>query len=324
MASDNLEIVPFTDATRVSAVDSHVYSANLVESYCIGSVPNGGYVASCILRTASEYLAARGQPDVISAHFEYVNRTEVGRAILVIEDVKLGRALSSIQITLYQHDLQTSAPWITSNSRKEIIGFMTNTKLSVEKGLSLPTGWALDPPPPPVDLVKMAKGEDLHWAPRPKSPSPRTNSYARAQLNIEIFSPRRGQPRRGVEESWIRFVSGEGFTNASLGFVADCFPYVVEAWRPKKGEPPEPYAQDELFWYPTVTMNLDVKKELREGENDWIFVRTSAKAIQNGRFDLDVVILDKHGDIVALSTHMCLILSAARNLGARSNTKGKI
>ncbi|CAI4214087.1 unnamed protein product [Parascedosporium putredinis] len=212
MTSESLEIVPFAEATRLNVVDSHVYAANLVEGYCIGSVPNGGYVASCILRAASEYLAARGQPDVISAHFEYVNRTEVGPAYLIIQDIKLGRALSTIQITLFQHDLQTSAPW-------------------------------------------MVKGEDAHWAPRPKSPSPRTNSYARAQLNVEIFSPRKGQPRRGVEESWIRLTSGEGFTNASLGFVADVFP-------------------------------------------------TSAKRVQNGRFDLDVVIMDKHGDIVALSTHI--------------------
>jgi len=128
-----------------------------------------------------------------------------------------------------------------------------------------------------------------------------------------------------VEESWIRLVSGEGFTNASLGFVADCFPYVVEAWRPKKDEEPIPFPHNELFWYPTVTLNLDVKKELKDGENEWVYVRTSAKSIQNGRFDLDVAIMDMHGDIVAISTHLCLILSAARNLGARSGAnKGKI
>ncbi|CAI4214253.1 unnamed protein product [Parascedosporium putredinis] len=244
MTSESLEIVPFAEATRLNVVDSHVYAANLVE------VPNGGYVASCILRAASEYLAARGQPDVISAHFEYVNRTEVGPAYLIIQDIKLGRA---------------------STSR------------------------------PPVDLAKMVKGEDAHWAPRPKSPSPRTNSYARAQLNVEIFSPRKGQPRRGVEESWIRLTSGEGFTNASLGFVADVFP---TSWK--------------------LGGQRRVKKELKDGDNDWIFVRTSAKRVQNGRFDLDVVIMDKHGDIVALSTHVCLILSSARNLGARSTTKGNL
>jgi hypothetical protein len=37
MSSDTLEIVPFADAARVAAVGSHVYSAVLVEGYCIGS-----------------------------------------------------------------------------------------------------------------------------------------------------------------------------------------------------------------------------------------------------------------------------------------------
>ena len=43
--------------------------------------------------------------------------------------------------------------------------------------------------------------------------------------------------------------------------------------------------------------------------------------IKNGRIDLEVVILDEGGNIVALSQHVTLVLGAERNLAER---KGKL
>ena len=43
--------------------------------------------------------------------------------------------------------------------------------------------------------------------------------------------------------------------------------------------------------------------------------------IKNGRMDLEVVVLDEEGDIVALSQHVALIVGAERNLADR---KGKL
>jgi hypothetical protein len=45
--------------------------------------------------------------------------------------------------------------------------------------------------------------------------------------------------------------------------------------------------------------------------------------IQNGRFDIEVVILDETGDIVALSHHVALAVSAERN-DAKRVTGSKI
>jgi len=47
---------------------------------------------------------------------------------------------------------------------------------------------------------------------------------------------------------------------------------------------------------------------------EFLFVRVRAKQIKNGRFDLDVTILDESGDLVALSTHVALVLGSERNM----------
>ncbi|KAJ9148852.1 Thioesterase family protein [Pleurostoma richardsiae] len=319
--SQRTGLIPFLKATAVEALDTHNYSTFLVPQYCIGSVPNGGYVASCILRAALLHLAPRGQSDTIAAHFEYINRSEVGAALMVVEDVKIGRAISVIQVTLYQSDLQPAAPWMTPHSRREVVAFITNTRISLERGLTLETGWSMIPPPPAVNFTKLVRGDDANWAARPKSTSGRANNYARVHENLEFYAPRQGQVRRGVEDSWIRLTSGERFSNVALGFVADAFPYVVEAWRPGADEKQVPFGHNEMFWYPTLALNMDVKKALPAEGAEWLFIRCSTKVIHQGRLDLEILILDEATELVAISSHVALILPAERNLGARSHTK---
>lgn len=44
-----------------------------------------------------------------------------------------------------------------------------------------------------------------------------------------------------------------------------------------------------------------------------------SKAIRNGRMDLEVEVWDEGGEVVALSTHVALIVGAERNMGGRGS-----
>ncbi|KAK3328646.1 thioesterase-like superfamily-domain-containing protein [Cercophora scortea] len=313
-------VIPFAEATAVQRLDSHTYAANLVDNFCIGTVPNGGYVASCILQAASIHLAPRNQQGVLTAHFEYIGRTEAGPAVIVIEDIKLGRQLSTIHATLYQHALLPQPPWTTpASTRKNIVAYLTMTNLQNERGISLPTAFALQPSPPPVDHVALATNTDPNWTAVKVTHA--AFSYNRSLTNAEYFVPRQGQPHKSVIDLWVRMASGEGFTNASLGYVVDCWPYVVEAYRPAAPGAVDPFAHDAVFWYPTVVLNLEMKKALPERGVEWLQLRVLSKQIRNGRLDLEVLVLDGEGELVALSHHVDLILGSERNTGGRN--KGK-
>jgi len=71
------------------------------------------------------------------------------------------------------------------------------------------------------------------------------------------------------------------------------------------------------FWYPTLLLNLDIKKTLPEEGVEWLFVRVDTKQIKNGRLDLDIVVMDEGGEIVALSHHVAFAVGAERNLAER-------
>ncbi|CAN8100753.1 unnamed protein product [Discula destructiva] len=133
---------------------------------------------------------------------------------------------------------------------------------------------------------------------------------------------------------WIWFSSGERITQAALAYVVDSFPYnldeflaapelraLLQASRKREAagdtaQAKEIKAKDEQrwgMWFPTLLMNLEVKTVLPESGVEWVAVRITSKQIKDGRFDLDVVVRDVDGELIALSHQIVLIVSMERN-----------
>ncbi|KAF1355321.1 thioesterase-like superfamily-domain-containing protein [Delphinella strobiligena] len=289
--------------TTVKATSSHTYTANFPAHWCIGSVPHGGFVTSTFQQVASLHfrttLSKQNQPHTMATHLSFLRRTETGLATFTVKDAKLGRATSTIHVTLSQ------------SGREEVVAYITNTNLSTESGASFPTKWTLEPPPPKTtSIANLKAGKDPLWAEPTAQPF---LEFRKAVQQVRFFFPRAGQHFPSLADQWTTLVSGERLTNNHLGFIVDTFPQIIENYRFAAGQEKGP------FWYPTVLLNLDVKKLLPEDGVEGLFARTRAKEIKNGRYDLEVVVLDEGGDLVAVSHHVVMIVSAARNLAKRKN-----
>lgn len=303
----------FAEATAITRLSSHAYSANFVDDWCIGTVPHGGYVTSCFQKVASMHfkttLSSQNQAHTILLHLEFFRRTREGQALFTVRDVKIGRQTSTLHISLSQDD------------KEEVAGYITNINMYNESGVSLRTDWSLHPPPLPVDMRKLALNTDENWELQPEMPY---ESFRKAVQKVRFYLPKKGRrTTRGIADEWVRLSTGENWTNDTLGFLCDMWPSVVEILYQEDN----PYVSGSksrgkkaAFWYPTLVLNLDIKKPLPEQGIEFLFVRVSAKKIEKGRYDLEVVICDETGDVLALSHQACLILSAARNL-TRSQSK---
>ncbi|KAL8709109.1 MAG: hypothetical protein Q9220_006130 [cf. Caloplaca sp. 1 TL-2023] len=326
--SEVITMSSFANATAVKAVDSHTYTANFSEDWCIGNVPHGGLVTSCFLSATALHFstthAALNQPQTITLHLTFVRRTSVGPALFTFRDVKLGRRTSTIHVALSQSSNDDSK----AAAEPSVIGYITQSNLRTEEGISLPTKWKLDPPPLPLanlDFLRQGREGNWHSFPHPHA------KFRKAGQKVQSYVPRKGQLEPGMADEWIRLKDGGRFTQEALGYVVDQFPQIVEIypgtitgegkedceWEGQKHEVP-----GKPNWYPTVLLNMDVKKALPEGGAEWLFVRVRAKKIQNGRMDLEVVVLDEGGDLMVVSNHVCLILSAERNVKRSEKGKG--
>ena len=76
-------------------------------------------------------------------------------------------------------------------------------------------------------------------------------------------------------------------------------------------------------WYPTLSMDLEIKKLLPEEGVEWLFVRSQATQIKDGRMDVTVWILDEGGELVAISHHVCFIVNIAANMARGKKQAGK-
>ena len=250
-------------------------------------------VASMHFRTT---LAKQSQPHTITLHLEFLRRAEVGPANFSVKDVKLGQQTSTIQITLTQRD------------REESVCYITNSNLDAEKGLTLSTEWELQPPTPKVDLIKLQKDEDQTW-----TAYRFISKFRFASNHLQFYLPRQGQVMRGQLDQWVCFRNGERFHNESLGLLCDIWPAVFEPYQYIGNE------EQPALWYPTLNLSLEIKKALPSEGVQWLFSRVRAKQIKNGRFDLEVVILDEKAEIVALSHHVAMMVSADRNTAERKS-----
>ncbi|KAF2749928.1 hypothetical protein M011DRAFT_517790 [Sporormia fimetaria CBS 119925] len=292
------------EATAVQQVDANTYSCILHDDWCIGSVPNGGYVTGCLMEVVKQHfkttLAKQNQPHTIAMHVEFLRRTQAGPATIKVDNVKLGRQTSIVHVHLSQE------------GREEIVAYVTNSNIHKEEGFSFDTEYTLSPPPPPVDLVKLEKDEDKYWYPQGKMPF---SEFRKASQKVKWHFPRSGHVKTSIADEWICFSDGTNFTDTSLGFAADMFPQIIEYKRDKTQGP---------FWYPTLLLNLDVKKALPAEGVKWLHVRVQLKKIKNGRMDIEVHVYDAEGDLVALSHHVGFVLDAARNMAARTKSDTKL
>ncbi|EXM16460.1 hypothetical protein FOTG_15263 [Fusarium oxysporum f. sp. vasinfectum 25433] len=303
--------------SRVTQQEMTTFTVNLDQAFAVGTVPHGGYISAMFLRAASIYLAPYEQPDTFAAHWHFLSATHIGPAVLVVEEVRRGRALSILHITLYQEGLLFASPWISNKSKKKVAAYVTNTLLNGEQGLSLPTGFELSAPPPSVHLTKLATDEDPNW----ERLHMVVMDIAPMMQHVEFYSPKYKQTPPATWDLWLRMSNNERWTTWALGYIADVAPaLIIEGYRPTDLDAPVPedrFAFDKIFWMPTVSMSLDVKKALPKEGEEWLRIRISAKVIKDGRYDAEVIVFDREDDVVALSNHVALILGGERNWGRK-------
>ena len=198
--------------------------------------------------------------------------------------------------------------------------------MQAEHGVTYETDYALTPAVTPANVLGLVNGSESEWV---QWTAPwNAESLLKPFTHYRFFIPAKGPPHTSLTDVWITPRNTDGvLTTETLGFLADLWPRVVENYYPEAkwgttslaNQAPKGAERSlktnfgfarhpQAFWYPTLSMTLEIKKLLPPSGAKWLFMRAQAKKIENGRMDTEVTIWDQYFDLVAHSNHVCLVI----------------
>ena len=143
--------------------------------------------------------------------------------------------------------------------------------------------------------------------------------------------PRHHIPHTGLSsnlwsESWMRAPEGQKWEQSMLPFLSYLHPMLFdEAWCPGIWNNPEECPDPKnLHDAMMLSVNVDIRRQLPAEGADWVYCRSSCRAVVNGKQDIGQVLLDESGQLLAVSqnslhfTNMETYLSRAREHNAHS------
>ncbi|KAE8381300.1 thioesterase-like superfamily-domain-containing protein [Aspergillus bertholletiae] len=304
-------------------------------------VPHGGYTTAVLYRLTTTHFARseaspyRSKPVLpIAFQLTFVRPTQVGPVTLTVEEVKLGARTSTIQVTLSQ-DVASKG------LQTKVVGYITVSPVEADQEGPVVIGNSTLQPSPPsgsnpdggIDFTALAeKGRDGQWTRFPTVPAIAISQHT------ELFGalpPSTVQERVNTTvDQWARFCPGgqvpARWTNEALMCLLDLFPMALDrlsamatsAWarttgpEGKQSRPPGP------FWFPTVAFSVDLKKSIPAEGTTWLHSRVVTQTLRAGRADIRVEIFDQSGDLVAISSQVCMVVGFDRNLKNGDRTQG--
>ena len=199
-----------------------------------------------------------------------------------------------------------------------------NINMQRESGFSAVTGYSLVPRPMAAHIAGLADGTNSNWIEWTFPWHPL--SHLKAATHFRFFYPADGGPDPSIVDMWLTPSRPDAaFTANTLGSVADIWHRMVENYRTdaewstknlvaqaKQNVSPSKttigLGSQPPYGYPTLSLNLEIKKALPPQGVKWLFVRARAKHIMNGRMDAEVTILNENHELVALSYQVGFIV----------------
>lgn len=364
----------FAEATKISQITSQEYKSSVHEDWSYGPGAHGGTLASILWKAIVKHFqttqAKNKQLDVIAFHVEFIRPGILGTAVVVIKDVRIGRGSSMVQATLLQGDKERTTAFATydfsENRLLELSMTLTNARIinrSTSKGITMPTGYRLDPPIPPINFNNVLTNKDPSWV---KYDLPyREDSQNKFFSNITGVIERRPCADKDVVQLWMSLrPSEERWTTDMIPVACDAFNPALEnyfdglfsvqgvtrmALEWEKNGPPDAPVQtvcslldlsslsksDADFcnsyqagprYYTTVNMSIDLKRALPEEGTKWLFARMRTLDVRDGRLDVRGELWDKHGNLIALMQYLWFVVDTSRSViaqASRENGNGR-
>ncbi|KAJ5280860.1 PKS-like enzyme [Penicillium angulare] len=322
-------------------------SVNLSTDIAFGGVSSGGYIACVMAKYATLYASKHPklnkQSDIRSSTVMFYRPVVPTKsAVMVLREVSIGKAWSTLRVEISQGEKIAASSDITITSFS-VPGITLQTGwnlfppprqvdlLKLEKGEDpawtsyqtafypdgfrrghsyirnfIPKTWSADNSFVEQWVLPGWDCEPLGSCAKPE------NEKALWTNDMVQFIVDNGLP---VQENYMPLVPGKslpmGSVAATLAFAAAQEKARNEGnpqWRALRDDGSKKIMVQTV--HVTLSMSTEIKKNLpREGVR-WLYLRTEAKHIENGRMDLEILLYDEKMELVAVNNQVAQIIPA--------------
>lgn len=267
------------DTSEFGEFDRALLASELLEGWTIGNAVNGGFAMARLAAGLHPLLDADGgHPDCLALSAYFLSAARPGPYVVEPEVVRIGRTISTGQVSLWQEDAGTRV--------ERIRALATYGDLSA---MSEPVRRQSPPPtmPPPQDCVGL---DDVPG----ESPVPFPPLMHRVELRLDPESAMWavGQPSlQGRMRGWVRFADGRPADALSLLFFLDALPPVA-------------FDLGLMGWAPTLEFSGHVRGAPAPG---WLQVELTTDNFAATLLEEDARIWDSTGRLVAQSRQLAAV-----------------
>ncbi|KAE8412757.1 thioesterase-like superfamily-domain-containing protein [Aspergillus pseudocaelatus] len=290
-------LTPLEDAIKLTASENEdsCFLGYLPEDWCtngdLGLQAYGGFCTALIVSGGGKYFGSKhprsNQAHCVSLHIQFLRPLPCGPFKISFEDIRKGSRFSVIEAKLCPRETAVSSPYILS--------IITLGNLHRRTGPSI----SLQPKPIPNRLKDCVPWKHDYFDPNINPPGARFKFLVPKGGPTPLWSPARGQNAR---DQWAK-VAGENetFNMEYLGLLADSVPALPMNYDPQGLKATETWA------FPTVSLSLDIREDPTGKE--WVLVRSRMRSLRNGRFDMEMQMLDESNNLLANCRHSCIMLA---------------
>lgn len=316
---------PFQDVLKLDCSVDGEYTTRFPSSFCFGSRAHGGLLVSLVQRAAALRFQSTtdkpAHPDVLELKIHFFRPMTEGDLAIRLDDVVVGKQTSTIEARMFQ------------GGKLCLMGLVSVGNFDTISGVSFNTGWVLSPKPAAASIKLLGCDSDPGWVSYQCPWHP--EGYRRPQSYIKFFVPLELRDPN-FRDSWITPSDPAfAFRNEHLGFIGDMtlpildnfcdgvgshtatIAVCAEQKRDREnGTIPVADAESGAYATPlapvTLSLNMEIKKQLPAEGTRWLFSRCRAREIKNGRMDNEIIILDGDEQLVAVVQQVFQVFDLAK------------
>jgi hypothetical protein len=218
-----------------------------------------------------------------------------------------------------------------------LIGSSHSNREALSGGLTLSTGFKLDPPVPAIDFEHALIGKDANWT---TFHIPYNYSATTVRLShIKVVLERTACKDKSIVQAWFSWADAKNrWTTTNLSVACDFFVPAAENFlgrhrsvqgyadqameMEKTGSSTQSLDWSLPRWYTTLNMSIEVKRELPAEGTKWLFQRMRTKEVKDGLLDVSGELFDENGSLIALTQQLWMVIDTSKASGSGATRKG--